>query len=80
MLYEVITQMDVSIKQVEQNAKDTARISEEVRLDAQTGKDAVEATISGIGDIRKASQITSDVINSLSEKAKNIGYIRNNFV
>jgi len=70
-----VMQMDVSIKQVEQNAKDTARISEEVRLDAQTGKDAVEATISGIGDIRKASQITSDVINSLSEKAKNIGYI-----
>jgi len=70
-----VMEMDGSIKQVEKNAMDTAAISEGVRKDAEMGKEAVEATITGINEIRRSSRITSDVINTLSERAGDIGKI-----
>jgi methyl-accepting chemotaxis protein len=70
-----VIQMDSSIRQVERSALDTAAISEEVRLDAETGKASVEATISGMQEIKRSSHITHEVIVSLSEKARNIGTI-----
>jgi methyl-accepting chemotaxis protein len=68
-------EMDSSIRQVEKNAMDTAAISEEVRKDAETGKEAVVATISGIREIKRSSGITYEVINTLSERAGEIGTI-----
>jgi len=70
-----VMEMDSSIKQVEKTALDTAAVSEEVRRDAEMGKEAVEATISGINAIRSSSRITSDVIANLSERARDIGVI-----
>jgi len=70
-----VMEMDSSIKQVEKTALDTAAISEEVRRDAEMGKQAVEATISGIKAIRSSSRITSEVIANLSERARDIGVI-----
>jgi methyl-accepting chemotaxis protein len=70
-----VMEMDGSIKQVEKNAMDTAAISESVRKDAEMGKEAVEATITGIHEIRRSSRITYDVINTLSERAVDIGTI-----
>lgn len=70
-----IIEMDVSIKQVEQNARQTAQISEIVRKDAEVGKEAVEATIAGIDEIHRSSRITSEVIETLSGKVKDIGLI-----
>ena len=54
---------------------DTAAISEGVRKDAEMGKEAVEATITGIHEIRRSSRITYEVINTLSERAADIGTI-----
>ncbi len=70
-----VIEMDSAIRQVEKNALDTAAISEAVRRDAETGKSSVEATISGMQEIKRSSHITYEVIVSLSEKANDIGTI-----
>lgn len=70
-----VMEMDSSIKQVERNAMETAAISDAVRKDAETGKEAVDATIAGINEIKRSSRITYDVIDSLSGRANDIGAI-----
>lgn len=70
-----VMEMDSSIKQVERNANETAAISKAVREDAETGREAVEAVINGMQEIKRASQITSEVIATLSERAADIGDI-----
>lgn len=70
-----IIEMDSSIKAVEKNAMNTVTISEDVRKDAEIGKQAVDSTISGINAIKASSQITSEVIANLSQRAGDIGAI-----
>jgi methyl-accepting chemotaxis protein len=70
-----VSDMDNTIKQVEMHATDTASIADAVRLDAESGKEAVEATIAGIGEIRRSAKITSEVISTLSERVRDIGAI-----
>jgi methyl-accepting chemotaxis protein len=70
-----VMEMDSSIKQVEKNAMETAAISDGVRQDAEEGRVAVEATIVGINEIKRASSITAEVIDTLSSKAEDIGTI-----
>ncbi len=70
-----VMEMDSSIKQVEKNAMETAAISDAVRNDAETGKEAVEATIAGINEIKRSSRITYEVIDTLSGRANDIGTI-----
>ena len=70
-----IAEMDATIKQVEKNALETSGITEDVRKDAETGKIAVEETIAGMHAIRRSSRITSEVIDTLSLRADDIGAI-----
>jgi methyl-accepting chemotaxis protein len=70
-----MAQMDSSVTQVEQSAKETAKITEAVRADVESGRSSVEATISGILEIRNSSQITAKAIGALSDKTRNIGAI-----
>ncbi|HXE95198.1 MAG TPA: methyl-accepting chemotaxis protein [Dongiaceae bacterium] len=70
-----IAQMDASIRQVEKNAMDSASISETVRSDAETGKTAVLEAIAGMQAIRASSQITSEVVETLSLRVNDIGAI-----
>jgi methyl-accepting chemotaxis protein len=70
-----VGEMDDSIKQVEKHANDTAEITDAVRGDAEMGKEAVEATIAGICEIRRSAQITSEVIATLFEHVSDIGAI-----
>jgi methyl-accepting chemotaxis protein len=70
-----VSEMDDSFKQVEMHATDTAGITDAVRQDAERGKEAVEATIAGICEIRRSAQITSEVIATLSERVRDIGVI-----
>ena len=70
-----VLQMDVTIREVEKNATAAADIAEEVRSDAETGKSAVEATISGMQQIRRSSELSSEVIQALSGRVENIGTI-----
>jgi len=70
-----IAEMDSSIRQVGENADTTARISREVLEEAEAGRASVQATISGIEDMRRASRTTAEVINALSASAAGIGSI-----
>jgi methyl-accepting chemotaxis protein len=70
-----IAEMDATIKQVEKNAMDSAAISETVRTDAETGKNAVLEAIAGMQAIRTSSQISFEVVETLSLRVHDIGTI-----
>ncbi len=70
-----ITEMDAAIKEIEENAEITSRLSEEAARDAEKGKEAVDATISGIGAIREMVDGASLVIKDLGQKSHSIGKI-----
>lgn len=70
-----IAEMDASIQEVEQNAQQTAEISSAVHRDAETGQQAVEATIHGIEEIRRSSRQAADSISGLSQSVNDIGLI-----
>ncbi|MDD2737245.1 MAG: methyl-accepting chemotaxis protein [Desulfuromonadaceae bacterium] len=70
-----VQEFDTSIRSIESYANESFIISNQVINDAESGKQAVEATIAGIRQIMNASQITAGSIGSLSNKAKNIGSI-----
>lgn len=70
-----IAEMDASIKQVEKNAINSSSISETVRSDAEIGKNAVLEAIAGMQAIRASSQITSEVVETLSLRVNDIGAI-----
>lgn len=70
-----IAEMDATIRQVEKNAMDSAAISGTVRSDAEIGKNAVLEAIAGMQAIRASSQITSEVVETLSLRVNDIGAI-----
>lgn len=70
-----MAEMDATIRQVEKNAMDSASISESVRSDAEIGKNAVLEAITGMQAIRASSQITSEVVETLSLRVNDIGTI-----
>ncbi len=70
-----IAQMDATIRQVEKNAIVSTSISETVRSDAEVGKNAVLEAIAGMQAIRASSRITSEVIETLSVRVRDIGAI-----
>jgi methyl-accepting chemotaxis protein len=75
MASSLVAELDVSIRQVGENALQAATISEVVRQDAENGRQAVEATISGIGEIRASSRSTVEAMENLSVRAVDIGKI-----
>jgi len=70
-----IAQMDAANKQVEENARETALITDDVLQGAEQGRAAVEATIIGIDEIRNSSRSTFASITTLSERVAAIGSI-----
>jgi methyl-accepting chemotaxis protein len=69
--------MDISIRQVENNANETARLSEEVSKAAGSGGEAIQHTIDGINKIKESSSEAVRVISSLGAKINEIGKILN---
>jgi methyl-accepting chemotaxis protein len=72
-----INEMDVSIGQVEMNANETAKLSELVSQDAETGVMAIHKTIAGIDKIKDSSRAASEVIETLGKRIQEIGNILN---
>ena len=72
-----MNEMDVSIDQVQSNANETARLSEEVALDAEKGAEAILKTIGEIYRIKESSQEAVAVISSLGSRIEAIGQIVN---
>lgn len=70
-----ITEMDASIKEVEETAQHTNKLSEQANLDAEMGKTAVAATISGIQAIRTTVEEASRAIEDLGKQSGEIGKI-----
>jgi methyl-accepting chemotaxis protein len=70
-----VAQMDANIKQVEEHARETASTTTEVSRDAEEGKISVEKTIAGIHQIKDSSRVTSEAVDVLAEKVKDIGSI-----
>jgi methyl-accepting chemotaxis protein len=69
--------MDAAIGQVGANAYETARLSEQVKEDAQTGVEALQKTLTGIDRIKETSRTASSVIESLGKRISAIGNILN---
>lgn len=70
-----VTDMDRSIQQVDKSTREAVAVAEGVRDEALKGKEAVEATILGIGEIRHSSGNTFSSISRLSERVAAIGQI-----
>jgi methyl-accepting chemotaxis protein len=70
-----IAEMEASNKQVEENAKETAVITDDVLQGAEQGRAAVEATIIGIDEIRNSSRSTFESITTLAQRVAAIGSI-----
>ncbi|MGE0155697.1 MAG: methyl-accepting chemotaxis protein [Geobacter sp.] len=71
----LVLEMDQSVRQIEQNAQATARISGDVLRDAELGNIAVETTINGMDQIRTSSHTVQQAIENLSVHAASIGTI-----
>jgi methyl-accepting chemotaxis protein len=72
-----MNEMDVSIDQVQSNANETARLSEEVAQDAERGAEAILKTIGEIYRIKESSQEAVAVISNLGSRIDAIGQILN---
>ena len=68
-------EMDISIRQVENNANETARLSEDVSRAAGVGAQAINHTIDGINKIKDSSEETVSIIQNLGGKIGEIGKI-----
>jgi methyl-accepting chemotaxis protein len=72
-----MTEMDVSIDQVQSNAHQTARLSEQVAIDAERGADSISRTIHEINRIKESSSEAVNAIMSLGARIEAIGAIVN---
>jgi methyl-accepting chemotaxis protein len=68
-------EMDASIKEIEENAAQTSKLSSEAAEDAQRGMQTVEETIKGIESIRQTVDRASGAIMELGDQSSNIGKI-----
>ena len=72
-----MNEMDVSIGQVQSNAIETARLSEEVAVDAEKGAEAILKTIAEIFRIKESSGDAVTAISALGSRIDAIGQIVN---
>ena len=70
------SRMGISINDIETNAKESALLTEKVSQDAdELGSGAIEKTIEGMNNIKKAVEKSSNVIFKLGERTEYIGKI-----
>ncbi|ORJ53588.1 methyl-accepting chemotaxis protein [Geothermobacter hydrogeniphilus] len=70
-----IIELDASIKEIEENAEQTGKLAEAAARDAESGKQAVDATIEGIGIIRQTVDDAGTAIRELGNQSNAIGKI-----
>jgi methyl-accepting chemotaxis protein len=70
-----ITEMAGSLRDVDANAAETARLSAQVVAVAEGGRERVQETIAGMEAIRDATDTVEKVIRGLGDRAKEIGAI-----
>ncbi len=72
---KLVGAMDTAIRQIVVQVTDTSRIADMVKQDAEEGWKAVDATITGINEIKLSSNVTFTAIENLSRRVANIGKI-----
>jgi len=72
---KLVGAMDTAIRQIVVQVTDTSRIADMVKKDAEEGWKAVDATITGINEIKLSSNVTFTAIENLSRRVANIGKI-----
>jgi methyl-accepting chemotaxis protein len=70
-----ISEMAGSMRDVDANASETARLSAQVVAVAEGGRERVQQTIAGMEAIRDATDTVEKVIRGLGERAREIGAI-----
>lgn len=70
-----VAEMAGSMREVDSNAAETARLSAQVVAVAEGGRSKVQETIAGMEAIRDATDTVEKVIRGLGERAKEIGAI-----
>jgi methyl-accepting chemotaxis protein len=70
-----VIQMDASVMEIDQLATGTAQLSTQLARDAEGGRQAVDAAIAGMDEIRTASQATAEVLRGFEATAAQIGKI-----
>ncbi len=70
-----IHSLESAILEVDENARETAALSEKVQTDAQAGMRAVDVTVAGIEKIRDAAAGASRVITGLGQRIRSIDSI-----
>jgi len=70
-----IAQMDQSIRQVRESVQSAVTVTSKVLQDAEAGKRAVDASISGTLQIQRSSQIALEAIGELSRRTASIDAI-----
>jgi methyl-accepting chemotaxis protein len=70
-----VAEMAESMRDVDANAAETARLSAQVVAVAESGRSKVQETIAGMEAIRDATDTVEKVIRGLGERAKEIGAI-----
>lgn len=70
-----MAQINARIRDVETNAAEASRFADEVIKDARAGMETVESTINGIDRIKGITRESTLIINSLSDRIKEIGKI-----
>ena len=68
-----VEQMATSMRDVDANAAETARLSSHMVEIADSGRRQVEQTIRGMQDIQEATDTARDVIRGLGQRAGEIG-------
>ncbi|MDD5222827.1 MAG: methyl-accepting chemotaxis protein [bacterium] len=67
--------MEGSIRKIEENARQTSKLSDQVQEDAETGFKSVLATLEGIGKIREAIRETAKVVEVLGGRIEEISTV-----
>ena len=67
--------MEGSIRKIEENARQTSKLSDQVQEDAETGFKSVLATLEGIGKIRDAIRETAKVVEILGGRIEEISTV-----
>lgn len=72
---ESVSQIDLSIREVENIIAATAELSETTAINAQKGGEAVRKTMHGMEDIQLAVEQAAEVIKNLGEKSQAMGFV-----